>query len=68
MSYSLSEIKIAAYNWTELPDMTQRQRALWMGLGYCYDCFRTGEPKEVCEELMKKYIKLFWDKEDYDAL
>ena len=35
MSRTLSEIKMAAYNWVELPDMTQKERLLWMGLGYC---------------------------------
>lgn len=37
MSYPLAEIKVAAFNWTELPGMTASERALWMGLGYCYE-------------------------------
>lgn len=59
MSYTLSEIKLAAYNWSELPDMTRAERNLWQGLGYAYECFRCGEPKEVCDALAKNYIEFF---------
>ncbi len=58
-NYTLSQIKVAAYNFTELPDMTQRQKALWLGLAYCYDCYRAGEPKEICNKLADTYIKFF---------
>ncbi len=59
MSYSLSEIKIAAYNWEELPNMNHYERHLWQGLGYCYECFRCGENKDECDKLAKQYIAIF---------
>ena len=65
--YSLSEIKVAAYNHTELPDMNPRQAALWQGLAYAYDCFRHGYPKEDCEKLMVDYIHFFWDGDADDS-
>lgn len=59
--YTLSEIKVAAYNWQELPDMTPRQRALWQGLGYCYDWNRQNpDQTEECKALSDDYIKFFW--------
>ena len=61
MSYSLSEIKVAAYNWEELADMTATERALWMGLGYCYEWHRAHpSAKEECEALAQEYIRLFY--------
>lgn len=60
MAYSLAEIKVAAYNFEELTDMTQEERMLWMGLAYCYECFRAGENKKICDELAKNYIRLFY--------
>lgn len=62
MSYTLSEIKVAAYNWQELPNMATAERSLWLGLGYCYDCYRAHpENKAACDELAKTYIRLFWE-------
>ena len=61
MSYTLNELKVAAYNWEELPDMTQRERSLWQGLGYAYECYRCGHDKQVCDDLAKNYIKFFWE-------
>ena len=63
MNYSLSEIKIAAYNFQEPPGLSPRQRALWLGIAYCYDCFRAGEPQEACEALMEQFIKIFENKD-----
>ena len=61
MSRTLSEIKVASYNWTELPDMTAAERNLWMGLGYCYEWYRNHpEDKATCDELAQLYIRLFW--------
>ena len=60
--YTLSDIKVAAYNLTELPDMTPRQRALWQGLAYCYEWFRErpGEQVEECKALAQEYITFYW--------
>lgn len=64
MSRTLSEIKMAAYNWVELPDMTQKERLLWMGLGYCYEWYRCHpEDKAACDELAKLYIRHFGEVE-----
>lgn len=60
MAYSLAEIKVAAYNFEELTDMTQEERNLWMGLAYCYEAFRAGEDKAVLDQLAQNYIKLFY--------
>lgn len=60
MSYSLPALKVAAYNFTEPPDMTWEERMLWMGLAYCYECFRAGEDKQICDELAQTYIRLFY--------
>lgn len=57
-NYSLAEIKLAAYNWQELPNMTVEEKNLWQGLGYCYECYRNGESKEVCDRMAQQYIKL----------
>lgn len=60
MAYSLAEIKIAAYNYEELENMSQEERHLWMGLAWCYECFRAGEDKALCDALAQNYIKLFY--------
>lgn len=59
MSYSISEIKLAAYNWQELPNMTIGERNLWQGLGYAYECYRCGYDKAICDDMAKNYIKFF---------
>lgn len=60
MSYSVSELKLAAYNWTTLPDMTPREQALWQGLGYCYEWYRSHpEDKAETEKLAQEYINFF---------
>lgn len=61
MSYTISQLKVAAYNWEELPDMTRDERNLWMGLGYCYEWYRSHpEDKEECDKLSAKYIKYYY--------
>lgn len=59
MSYTINEIKLAAYNWKELPNMTHAERNLWQGLGYAYECYRCGENKELCDDLAQGYVKFF---------
>jgi hypothetical protein len=65
LSYSLSDIKIAAYKWEELPNMGHNERLLWMGLGYCYEWYRSHpEDKADCDDLSQRYIKAFYGKDD----
>lgn len=65
MSYTLSEIKLAAYNWTELPDMTRNERSLWQCLGYCYEWYRCHpEDKQECDKLAADYIKFYFNRRD----
>lgn len=63
--YTLEEIRIAAYNWIELSDMTPAERSLWQGLGYTYECFRAGHDKKTCKELADLYIRLFWKEDEH---
>lgn len=63
--HTLEEIRIAAYNWIELSDMTPEERNLWQGLGYAYECFRAGYDKKTCEELADNYIRLFLKGDDH---
>lgn len=60
-TYTLNDIKVAAFNLRELPDLTPRQRSLWEGLAYCYERQRFHpEEKDDCRELANKYIDMFW--------
>lgn len=60
MSYTVDKIKVAAYNWTELPNMTPEERILWEELGDCYEYFRSHpEEKAACEECANDHIKYF---------
>ena len=61
MSYTLTEIKLAAYNRRELPDMTPCEAALWQGLAYCYDWNRVHPEDQVeeCRALAEKYVALY---------
>lgn len=59
MSYSVKDIKLAAYNWEEPPNMTVAERNLWMGLGYAYECYRSGYNKEICDDIAKNYVDTF---------
>ena len=69
MSYSIPEIKVAAFNWRELPHMTQRERDLWQGLGYCYEWFRCHkEDKDKCDKLAQEFIEFYEKGKDlYDS-
>lgn len=60
-TYTLNDIKTAAYNLYELPGLTPRQRSLWEGLAYCYEWQRFHpEQTAECKELADKYIEVFW--------
>ena len=59
MAYTISEIKILAYNCEEKPDFTAAEKNLFCGLAYCYECFRAGYNKEECEKLMQNYINFY---------
>lgn len=66
MKYTLSDIKIAAYNaihngMKEPPDLTPRQHTLFLGLAYCYEYNKHHpESTEDCKRLAENYITLFW--------
>ena len=58
--YTINDIKVAAYNWTELPDMTVEERALWYSLGYWYEQYRADPSlKAECEKHVNGYVELF---------
>lgn len=60
MSYTVGELKIAAYNRQEPQNMTVQERNLYIGLSYCYDWFKSNpDDKADCEELMRNYIQFF---------
>lgn len=60
MSYTINDIKVAAYNWNELPNMTPEERSLWESLGFWYEHFRAHpEDKEECEKAANGYIEHF---------
>ena len=60
MSYTIAEIKVAAFNWTELPDMDIEERALWESLGYWYEQYRANpDSRKECEDAANGYIDLF---------
>ncbi len=62
--YTLNEIKVAAFNRVELSGLTANEKALWQGLAYCYDWFRShpGEQEQECKQLAAQYIDYFWNK------
>ena len=61
-SYTLNDIRVAAYNQVEIPDLTPRHRSLWDGLAFCYEWHRLhpDEQVEACKALAQHYIDLFW--------
>ena len=63
MAYTLNDIKLAAYNRKELPNMFPNEAALWQGLAYCYDWNRY-HPDEQTEELAEDYIDFYWNKQN----
>lgn len=61
IAYQLDQIRLAAYNRQELPDMKPNERALWQGLHYCYDWAREHpEDSEQCKRLAQDYINYYW--------
>lgn len=64
MAYTVSDIKVHAYNYTEQPDFTIEEKNLFLGLAYCYEWYRLHpEDKADCDERAKKYIEWFeWAK------
>ena len=66
MAYTLNDIKLAAYNRKELPDLKPNEKALWQGLAYCYDWFRyhPDEQTEECKYLAQEYIYYYWEKQE----
>lgn len=60
MSYTIQEIKVAAYNWTELPGMSIRERALWESLGYWYEEYRAvPDSRAECQKNVDSLVELF---------
>lgn len=60
MSYTVGELKVAAYNRKEPQNMTVQERNLYLGLSYCYDWFKNNpDDKADCEELMQNYIDFY---------
>lgn len=56
-TYTVETIKVAAYNWKDLPpqDLSMPERCLWLTLANIYKRFRDGElSKEQGEELKQK--------------
>ena len=57
---TITEIKLAAYNWTEPPEMDADERRLWYSIGFWYEEFRAGrESKEACEAAVNGLIEHF---------
>ena len=68
MSCTLSEIKLAAYNWKEPQGATERDLRLWKELGYCYEWYRMHpEDKADCDALAKDYIEM-WEEDTKSEL
>ena len=65
MAYTLNDIKLAAYNRKELPNMLPNEAALWQGLAYCYDWHRCypEDQAEECKMLADDYIDFYWNKQ-----
>ena len=60
MAYTLKQIKSAAYAGDDLIDPTIDEKNMWKYLRYCYDLFRGGEEKDLCEYMMQSFIAQFW--------
>ena len=57
MPYTISEIKVHAYNYTEKMDYTPEERKLFYEIAYCYEWYRCHpEDKTACMERMEYYI------------
>lgn len=59
MGYTVDQIKVFAYNRDEKEDFDIFEKNLFLGLSYCYDCFKAGYSKEQCQKLMNEYIFIF---------
>lgn len=60
MAYTITDIKLDAYNYTERPDYTQDEKKLFYELAYCYEWYRAHpEDKEACMERMEFYINWY---------
>lgn len=59
MGYTVNQIKVLAYNCDEQKDFTAAEKNLFVGLAYCYECFRAGYDKQECEDLMQNYITFY---------
>ena len=58
--YSISQIKMFAYNNQPPEDLTWTENNLYCGLAYCYEWFRSHpEDKVECEKLMDNYINWY---------
>lgn len=68
--YTLDEIKLAAYNRQLLPDLKPNESALWQGLAYCYDWFRTNPNNQTaeCKQLAEEYVQIYWLKQQVREL
>ena len=63
MAYTIDQIKVHAYNYTEKMDYTDAERDLFSGIAYCYEWYRAHpEDKKACEDRMNFYID--WYKMD----
>lgn len=63
MAYTIDQIKVHAYNYTEKMNYTDAERDLFTGIAYCYEWYRAHpEDKQACEDRMKFYID--WYKHD----
>lgn len=67
MPYTVSQIKVFAYNKQEPPDATEEEATLYRCLRYCYDLHRAGYEQKDIEPIMAGYIEYFeflkWQKE-----
>ena len=59
MPYTVNQIKLHAYNFTEQPDYNYAEAMLFREFAYCYECYRCGYRKEDIEPLMADYIEHF---------
>lgn len=60
MSYTIQEIKMAAYNKKEPPDMSIRERCLWQCVGQLYEDYRADPSRAAeCKENMDGAVELF---------
>lgn len=63
MPYTLSEIRVHAFNFTPQEDYSIPETNLFTGLAYCYERWRN-HPEEFteCRELAGRYLKWYGDR------